>query len=217
MNIDMDLTSNLDISSLSEQLNIVGASSSTIYNILKDRYINPILEHKQYYKYGFIINFIPLMPLLIWSEILSQIFHSRGCNMITIKNMKQLYNYLQTGKNGFCKLSNKHMVTFYNSNLIFVNITLVSDSRVWKISTSLTDEKVSTGIDITDFLSGHFIINIPVCEHSYDITQISYARNTALLKKILKGLMYKFIPVIKLENNCSTCKLFTLSLSYDIL
>jgi hypothetical protein len=208
--------STFSCTSLSDQLNLIGASSSMIYNLLKDRYINSILDKKQVYKYGFIIDYVQNLPLLIWSEIISQIFHSRGCNMITIKNMKQLYQFIQAGKNGFCKLSNKHMVTFYNNALVFVDIRLVSDSNVWTISTSLTDEKVSSSIDIADFLSGHFTINIPVCEHSYDVNKISYTRHIVLLKKIFKGLIYKFVPNIHIKNNCSTCDIYTLTLSYNI-
>jgi tRNA(Ile)-lysidine synthase TilS/MesJ len=202
---------------LADQLNGIGTSSILIYNSLKDRYINTILENKKEYKYGFIINFVPNLLLLVWSEILSQIFHSRGCNMITIKNMKQLYQFIQAGKNHFCKLSNKHMVLLCdNMNLVFVDIRLVSESNIWKINTSITDEKVSTGIDIASFLSGNFTINIPVCQHSYNADQISYSRHTNVVRKILKGLIFKFVPIIHVKNTCSTCELLTLSLSYKI-
>jgi hypothetical protein len=217
MNIAYTSTTDALIVNVTDQLNVIGASSLMIYNLLKNRYINSILDKKQLYKYGFIIDYVPNLLLLIWSEILSQIFHSRGCNMITIKNMKQLYQFIQAEKNGFCKLSNKHMVTFYNNvNLVFVDIRLVSNSNIWKINTSITEQKISTGIDIASFLSGHFTINIPVCEHSYDVKQVSCSRHTNAIKKILKGLIFKFIPIIQVKNNCTTCELLTLSLSYVI-
>lgn len=98
-----------------------------------NKIIQPILKNSQEYNfgYGLEINFdMNDNPIAFWSEIFVNFFHSRGIKMITQKNLKAFYDWINLNNNSLFRLSNGFVCCKKETKLYFVRTELYERERL---------------------------------------------------------------------------------------
>lgn len=181
------------IPSLEKNILYMGNQSTmyktTVHKLLIEPVINSVINNK----YGFTLKTCyryKHFPLILWSNILSSIFHNKGVRMISNKNVNTFKGWFDSNKKNLFTLSNGYICLYDDDtkNIIFMKKYIFSTydkgTRIcktselinnkiiynrWCISISdckISDCKISNELSYSKLLNGGFMFPYNTCKHS---------------------------------------------------
>jgi tRNA(Ile)-lysidine synthetase-like protein len=217
-------------------LALAGKKSEEWNQIIELLVIKPILHTLQIGKCGFSIvinNDMLLLPESFWFKILIRIFHKQNINMISHKNLKCLFcwlNKINKQASTICNLSNGYFVIFNNNKLYFINNQLKIKQNIihssinigkivhnnWLINIEPTTDNIRKSFTYDDIINERFEYTEPYSEPMYMVYTLNKHDS---IRKIFKNITHcsSFIPKITSGTKCSARTYVKITFEYNII
>lgn len=217
-------------------LALAGKKSEEWNQIIELLVIKPILQTLQIGKCGFsiVINSdMLLLPETFWFKILIRIFHKQNINMVTHKNLKCLFcwlNKINKQTSTIYNLSNGYFVIFNNNKLYFINNQLKIKQNIiqssinigkimhnnWLINIEPTTDNIRKSFTYDDIINERFEYTEPYAEPMYMVYTLDKQDS---IRKIFKNIAHcsSFIPKITSGQKCLSSTYVKITFEYNII
>ncbi|MBA43004.1 MAG: tRNA lysidine(34) synthetase TilS [Magnetococcales bacterium] len=203
----------------------IGEQSDMFGELIREKFINPIIKTVKNGKYGVSFNYesIKDLPLAFWEYILISILHSNGFPMIKKDSIRILLDNITKNDYGELSISKNLYCFFKYNNLTFINLRCLSEipkMEVLKGITIINNWKINilTGEEDTliDIINGTIKYSIPYDE-SISKLYVGIKKNSNIKKifnQFTNGVLKKTPIVSPLKYSPKTSPYITIFITF---
>lgn len=205
----------------------IGEQSAEWGTFINSKLMKPILDNVVDCKYGFIVPFnigYNDIPLVFWSELFVNLFHTRQIRMIKQANIKCFVQWINTQSNKtLFRLSNGLMVFKDDGNLYFFQTKIYEilkksqDKKIitynlefdqehvnycmWNLTFNITSNNKQYDISYQDILNGDITYTIPYVTSEIQVSSNGKIRYMNPFGNILVDQIVSIIPKVPVNKN----------------